>query len=91
MSVLLREKTSLIMMTKYKQLRQQSGSIFWKDATSLIAEFAGEVEEERGRRFTKRRFLRDVNDYLTTRAFQEIEKENLLSKPQNLQRAFSFD
>lgn len=39
---------------------------------TLIAEFAGEVEEETGRRFTKWSFLYDVNKNLTTKAFQEM-------------------
>ena len=41
---------------------------------ALIAEFAGEVKEERGRRFTKWRFLYDVNKNLITKAFRKIEK-----------------
>ena len=41
---------------------------------TVIAEFAGLVEEERGRRLTKWRFLHDVNRNLTTKAFQTIEK-----------------
>lgn len=41
---------------------------------TLIAEFAGEVEEERGRRFTKWRFVNGVNKYVTTKLFQGIEK-----------------
>jgi len=45
----------------------------WYEA--LIAEFAGEVEKERGWIFTKCRFFRDVNKDLTTKAFREIEKK----------------
>ena len=36
--------------------------------------WAGRVEEERGRRLTKWRFLHDANRNLTTKAFQTIEK-----------------
>ena len=40
----------------------------------LVAEFAEKTEEERSKRFSKWRFLLDVKNNLTTKAFQKIEK-----------------
>ena len=40
---------------------------------TLIAEFSGEVEEERGERLKNWRVLHDVNKNMPTKAFQEIE------------------
>lgn len=39
-----------------------------------FAEFAEKTEEERSKRFSKWRFLLDVKNNLTTKAFQKIEK-----------------
>lgn len=40
----------------------------------MVAEFAEKTEEERSKRFSKWRFLLDVKNNLTTKAFQKIEK-----------------
>lgn len=40
----------------------------------LVAEFAEKTEVERSKRFSKWRFLLDVKNNLTTKAFQKIEK-----------------
>ena len=58
---------------------------------ALIAEFAGEVKEERGRRLTKWRFLYDVNKHLTTKAFRKIEKLWETVSPSNTVMPVSFE
>lgn len=42
----------------------------------MVAEFAEKTEEERSKRFSKWRFLLDVKNNLTTKAFQKIETSN---------------
>ena len=54
---------------------------------ALIAEFAGEVEEDRGRIFKKWFFFRHVNGDLTTKHYEMKAHEN----PVNVFIAYSYD
>ena len=53
----------------------------------LIAEFAGEVEEDRGRVLKKCFFFRHVNEDLTTKHYEMKTHEN----PVNVFIAYSYD